>query len=128
MNGELKSAKTQTLHAIHVSVSLLLNLMYTFSPISSQFSQFVFSLKMIVVSVVTPVICHVYHSWIKPVPLGNYRPGLTRVKVDVDQSTISRWRRKFRETGDVKDRPRSSRPRIITPDEDRYIRLVALRN
>ena len=97
------------------------------SPISSQFSQFVFSLKMIVVSVVTPVICHVYHSWIKPVPLGNYRPGLTRVKVDVDQSTISRWRRKFRET-DVKDRPRSGRPRITTPDEDRYICLVSLHN
>jgi len=46
---------------------------------------------------------------------------------DVDQSTISRWRRKFRET-DVKDRLRSGRPRITTPDEDRYIRLVSLRN
>ena len=46
----------------------------------------------------------------------------------VHQSTICRWTGEFRETGDVKDRPRSGRPRVTTPVEDRYIRLLALRD
>ncbi len=46
----------------------------------------------------------------------------------VSQSTVSRLRQKFRDTGDVKDRPRSGRPRVTTPQQDRYIQLTALRN
>lgn len=46
----------------------------------------------------------------------------------ISQSTVSRLRQKYRETGEVKDRPRSGRPRVTTPVEDRYIRVLALRN
>ena len=46
----------------------------------------------------------------------------------VSASTISRLRAKFLETGEVKDRPRSGRPKKTTPREDRYITLSALRN
>ena len=46
----------------------------------------------------------------------------------ISQSTVSRLRQEFRETGDVKDRPRSGRPKVTTPAEDRYINFVALRN
>jgi len=63
--------------------------------------------------------------------IGQIKAGVHQSEIaqifDVDQSTISRWRRKFRETGDVKDRPRSGRPRITTPGEDRYIRRMSSR-
>ena len=51
--------------------------------------------------------------------IGQLQAGIHQSEVaqtfGVDQSTISRWRRKFRETGDVKDRPRNGRPSITTP-------------
>ena len=46
----------------------------------------------------------------------------------VSPSTISRTLAKFRETGDVKDRPRSGRPKKTTQQEDRFLTLSALRN
>lgn len=47
---------------------------------------------------------------------------------NVVRSTISRLWRRFQETGSVADRPRSGRPRVTTPAEDRFIRLRHLRN
>ena len=41
----------------------------------------------------------------------------------VSPGTISKLKAKFRETGDVKDRPRSGRPKKTTPQEDRFITL-----
>ena len=41
----------------------------------------------------------------------------------VSPGTISKLKAKFRETGDVKDRPRSGRPKMTTPQEDRFITL-----
>ena len=46
----------------------------------------------------------------------------------VSQSAISKLKRRFRDTGDVKDKPRSGRPRVTTPITDRYIRNSVLRN
>lgn len=46
----------------------------------------------------------------------------------VSPATISKLKTKFRETGDVKDRPRSGRPRKTTPQEDRFLTLASLRN
>ena len=47
---------------------------------------------------------------------------------NVVRSTISRLWRRFQETGSVADRPRSGRPRVTTPANDRFIRLRHLRN
>ena len=41
----------------------------------------------------------------------------------VSPGTISKLKAKFRDTGDVKDRPRSGRPKKTTPQEDRFISL-----
>jgi transposase len=49
-------------------------------------------------------------------------------RFNVSQSTISRLRRRLLTTGSVKDRPRSGRPRVTTPRQDREIRLLHLRN
>ena len=46
----------------------------------------------------------------------------------VTERTMSNLKRKFRETGTVKDRPRSGRPRKTTPAEDRYIVTSSRRN
>lgn len=46
----------------------------------------------------------------------------------VSESMISKLKVKFRETGDVKDRPRTGRPRKTTVQEDRFITVSALRN
>ena len=46
----------------------------------------------------------------------------------VSPGTISKLKTKFRETGDVKDRPRSGRPRKTTPQEDRFLTLASLRD
>lgn len=48
-------------------------------------------------------------------------------RFNVHRITISRLNSRFRDTGHVKDRARSGRPRITTPGQDRYIRNVALR-
>ena len=69
-------------NAIHLSVSLLLNMMYTV--LANFFTVFAVRIffeisKIVIVTFVDPV-CHVYHLSIKPVPLGNYRQGFTRTR------------------------------------------------
>ena len=44
------------------------------------------------------------------------------------RKTIERLRRRFRVTGNVADRPRSGRQRVITAADDRYIVMQHLRN
>ena len=44
------------------------------------------------------------------------------------RATIYTLQRRFRQTGTTQDRQRSGRPRVTTPQEDRYIRLTHLRN
>ena len=46
----------------------------------------------------------------------------------VSPGNFFKLRTKFRETGEVKDRPRSGRPRKTTPPEDRFLTLASLRN
>lgn len=48
--------------------------------------------------------------------------------VGTSQKTISLLWRRFQTTGSTDDRPRSGRPRVTTPREDRQIRLLHLRN
>lgn len=48
--------------------------------------------------------------------------------VGVHESTISRLRVRYQLTGNVKDRPRSGRPRKTTPREERYIVTTSRRN
>ncbi|MGH0149628.1 UNVERIFIED_CONTAM: hypothetical protein FKN15_056903 [Acipenser sinensis] len=43
-------------------------------------------------------------------------------------STISKLVQRNQETGSVRDRPRPGRQRVITPAQDRRIRLIYLRN
>lgn len=44
------------------------------------------------------------------------------------RKTIERLRRRFRVTGNVRDRPRSGRPRVTSAADDRYIVIQHLRN
>ena len=44
------------------------------------------------------------------------------------RTTITRLLRRYRTTGQTKDRVRSGRPHVITPREDRYLRTLYLRN
>ena len=44
------------------------------------------------------------------------------------ESTISRLLNRFQQTGSVADRPRSGRPRITTPREDRFLTTLSRRN
>lgn len=48
--------------------------------------------------------------------------------LQVNRSTISRLYARIRQTGTSADRPRSGRPRVTTPRQDRYIRLTHLRH
>ncbi|KAL1497324.1 hypothetical protein ABEB36_008306 [Hypothenemus hampei] len=48
--------------------------------------------------------------------------------VGVTQSTVSKNNKKFQETNDVKDRPRSGRKRCTTAVQDRQISIIAQRN
>lgn len=47
---------------------------------------------------------------------------------DVAPSTIMRLWNRFQRHGSTEDRPRSGRPRITTPNQDRYIRVCHLRD
>ncbi|XP_019944313.2 uncharacterized protein [Paralichthys olivaceus] len=42
--------------------------------------------------------------------------------------TVRRLRQRYRETGRTADHPRSGRPRVTTPAQDRYIRISHLRD
>ena len=54
--------------------------------------------------------------------------SLLVVLFGASQSTISKLRLRYRDAHDVKDMPRSGRPRITTDRVDRPIRLTTLRN
>jgi hypothetical protein len=45
----------------------------------------------------------------------------------VSPTTMTNLLRRYNQTGDVKDRPRSGRPKVTTPVEDRRIRTIGLR-
>ena len=46
----------------------------------------------------------------------------------VSQAAVSKIKQTFVETNDVKNRPRSGRPRVTTPQEDNFLRTHASRN
>ncbi|KAJ4444631.1 hypothetical protein ANN_06427 [Periplaneta americana] len=48
-------------------------------------------------------------------------------RLNVAQSSVSKVSRMYRESGNVNDRPRSGRPRVTTPRQDRYLQVSALR-
>lgn len=56
------------------------------------------------------------------------RPAEVARHFNVSHTTILRLRQRCQETGVTRDRPRSGRPRVTTPAQDRHIRLVHLRN
>ena len=63
--------------------------------------------------------------------IGNLEAGLKQrdvaVLFGVSQSIVSKLRLRYRDTHDVKDMPKSGKPRITTDRVDRSIRLVNLR-
>ena len=64
--------------------------------------------------------------------IGRFQAGQKQADVahalNVSQSTISRLWNRFRQSGSTADAPRSGRPRVTTPAQDRFIRLRHLRN
>ena len=64
--------------------------------------------------------------------IGHLQAGQRQADVahalNVSQSTISRLWNRFRQSGSTADAPRSGRPRVTTPAQDRFIRLRHLRN
>lgn len=64
--------------------------------------------------------------------LGQLEAGMKQrdvaARFGVSQSAIAKLKKRFRDTGDVKDKPRSGRPRVTTPQTDRYISNSVLRN
>ena len=64
--------------------------------------------------------------------IGHLQAGQRQTDVahalNVSQSTISRLWNRFRQSGSTADAPRSGRPRVTTPAQDRFIRLRHLRN
>lgn len=64
--------------------------------------------------------------------IGRLQAGQRQVDVaralNVSQGTISRLWTRFQQTGSTADAPRSGRPRVTTPAQDRFIRLRHLRN
>ena len=47
---------------------------------------------------------------------------------NIHRNTVSNTIKKYRENGTTKNRPKSGRPRITTPAQDRYIRTQHLRD
>lgn len=64
--------------------------------------------------------------------LGMIEAGMTCAavarRIGCSRSTISRLRSRLLDTGSLKDRPRTGRPRKTTANEDRYITLTSRRN
>ena len=65
-------------------------------------------------------------------PVGMLESGLSQREVathfNVHTNTIGRMWNRFRATETIDDRPRSGRPRVTTPRQDRYIHVVHLQN
>ena len=49
-------------------------------------------------------------------------------EINCDVHTVRRLRQRYRETGQTADRPRSDRPPVTAPAQDRYIRTSHLRD
>jgi transposase len=66
------------------------------------------------------------------IAIGRLQAGESQHEVartlNVNQSNISRLWNRFQQTSSTNDRQRSGRPRITTPELDRYIRVFHLRN
>ena len=64
--------------------------------------------------------------------IGMANMGATQVHIaqtfGCNRMTVARLLQRFNQTGHTRDRPRSGRPRITTPGEDRYLRTLHLRN
>ena len=64
--------------------------------------------------------------------IGRLQQGATQAAVarhfNVSRATINRLWIRHNATGSVADRPRSGRPRVTTPAQDRFIRLQHLRD
>ncbi len=64
--------------------------------------------------------------------IGQIEAGISQNQVaanfGVRPSAVSKWKTKYRATDDVKDRPRSSRPRATTPQEDWFITISVIWN
>lgn len=68
----------------------------------------------------------------RAIAVGQIQAGRDNVSIardmNVHVTTIRRLKRKFEETGEVCDKPRSGRPRVTTVQQDNFIRTTALRN
>ena len=53
---------------------------------------------------------------------GGMRTANVARAIHFNVHTVRRLRRRYRETGQTADHPRSGRPRVTTPAQDRYIR------
>ena len=58
---------------------------------------------------------------------GISQPAVAR-HFNVAKSTVLRLVRRLEETGSTRDRPRPGQPRVTTPNQDRRIRLIHLRD
>ena len=59
---------------------------------------------------------------------GGMRTADVTRAINCNIHTVRRLRQRYRETGRTADRPRSGRPRVTTPAQDRYIRTSHLRD
>uniref|UniRef100_A0AAZ3SN77 Transposase Tc1-like domain-containing protein n=1 Tax=Oncorhynchus tshawytscha TaxID=74940 RepID=A0AAZ3SN77_ONCTS len=59
---------------------------------------------------------------------GGMRTAAVARAINCNVRTVRRLRQRYRETGWTADSPRSGRPRITTPTQDRYIRTSHLRD
>uniref|UniRef100_A0A674F714 Tc1-like transposase DDE domain-containing protein n=1 Tax=Salmo trutta TaxID=8032 RepID=A0A674F714_SALTR len=59
---------------------------------------------------------------------GGMRTADVARAINCNVCTVRRLRQRYRETGRTADRPRSGRPRVTTPAQDRYIRTSYLRD
>uniref|UniRef100_A0AAZ3PRX3 Insertion element IS150 protein InsJ-like helix-turn-helix domain-containing protein n=1 Tax=Oncorhynchus tshawytscha TaxID=74940 RepID=A0AAZ3PRX3_ONCTS len=57
---------------------------------------------------------------------GGMRTADVAMAINCNVRTVKRLRQRYRETGWTADRPRSGRPRVTTPAQDRYIRTSHL--
>ncbi len=64
--------------------------------------------------------------------IGMLRTGATQLAVaryfNCTRITIRKLRDRYHNTGSVKDRPRSGRPKVLTQRQERFIRVTHLRN
>uniref|UniRef100_A0AAZ3QAH7 Helix-turn-helix domain-containing protein n=1 Tax=Oncorhynchus tshawytscha TaxID=74940 RepID=A0AAZ3QAH7_ONCTS len=59
---------------------------------------------------------------------GGMRTADVARAINCNARTVRRLRQRYKETGQTADRPRSSRPLVTTPAQDRYIRTSHLRD